>query len=187
MREFKDIDGQAWHIRITVATLQRVKEETGVLLTDLVSSDNRDTLLKKLQGDVFFLFGLIVSVLQPQLATRTMDAKAFGEKLDEEAAENAVDALINGVIDFFPPDRRDPLLAMMAKVSQAFGQKRAAAKQDVLARIETPEFLEAIDKHLEQAIADASRRPDPDSTSGPGSGSSPDSSASTPDPAPSAS
>lgn len=181
-RTFKDTAGQAWTVVVNVAALKRVKDATDVMLTDLVSAEHRPELLRRLSDDVFYLFELLQAVVAPQIAERKLTAEQFAERLDEEAVEAAMQALLEAIIDYFPPDRRDPLQQMLATVNQAWAEKRQAAKTSVLQAIESPRFRALVDQEIEREIDEAARRAREASTPGSGPGSSPDSSASIPAP-----
>jgi hypothetical protein len=146
MKSFADAKGQTWTIEINVASLARVRAVTGLDLTKLV--DRQADLFSKLAGDLFVLFDVLAELLRPQLEAKGMTAEQFGESLDEEAAERAVTALIEGILDFFQEGKRMLLKRALAKVTQAAQQRRAATLNTALQKVESPEFDQALQTAL---------------------------------------
>lgn len=147
MKSFADAKGQTWTIEINVTSLQRVRAVTGLDLTKLV--DKQADVFPKLAGDLFVLFDVLAELLRPQLEAKGMTAEQFGESLDEEAAERAVTALIEGILDFFQEGKRMLLKRAFAKVTQAAQHRRATTLNTALQKVESPEF----DQALETALA----------------------------------
>lgn len=168
MQTFKDATGRTWQISVNFTSLKRVKCQTGIDLTKLV--DPHSDVISRLTSDLFMLFDCLVALLQPQLDANSLTAEAFGEALDEESADSAVIALLEGVIDFFPEKKRTLLRRALAKVTRAAERKQTGMLDRALKSVESPQF----DRAIETALA----RLNP-STSGSSATNSPASSAST--------
>lgn len=149
MKTFTDSKGRTWTIEANVSSLRRVKAATDVDLTKLV--DPKDDTIGRLTGDLFLLFDVLCAMLQPQLDEKAVSREQFGESLDEESAEKAVMALIEGVIDFFRDGKRTLLKRAFTKVTQAADRVQAKSLDEAMRTIEAPEFDRAIQTALEGA------------------------------------
>lgn len=147
MKTFTDAQGQSWTFDINVASLRRVKDVTDIDLTKLV--DRKADVFSRLTGDLFVLYDVVTALLKPQLKERQITIEQFGELLDEDAAERAVTALVEAIIDFFHESKRTLLRRAFAKATQAAERRRTAALNAAMQQIESPQF----DAMLEQAMA----------------------------------
>ena len=120
---FKDVNGNEWIANITVGTIRRVKEVLGVDLMTIVDQEKgEESLLARLHNDIELLVNVIFVVCKPQAETMKVSDEAFGELLATgDILEEAVDALIEGMMLFFPPRRRKVLQVMMDKYKEMEG------------------------------------------------------------------
>jgi len=136
MRTFKTKDGAEWTVDVTVGTVKRCLDETGLKLTDLFATD------RQVQGffsdDVQFCL-VLAAVIRPQLEAAGKTTEDFLSVIDGTCIEQAVEALIGEVADFFQEPRKGLLKRMLAKYQAAHAKVRA----EDLAKVETK--LEAID------------------------------------------
>jgi hypothetical protein len=139
---------------LATSALHRVKAATGIDLTKL--ADPRTEIFQRLVGDLFALFDIMSAMLGPQLQERGMTAEQFGECLDETAAEEAATALVEAVLDFFRKRKRKLLKKAFSKVTAAAERKRNAGLDEAERKIETPEFDQAIEESLENALTSGS-------------------------------
>jgi hypothetical protein len=148
MHTFTDCKDRPWTVDLTVATLKRVREATGVNLYSLVDD------------------GVLYVLCEPQVKERSLSPEDFGSGFRGDALEQAADAFVAELVDFFPNRRaRDALAKVIGK-----GRETAAILMD---RLEAQ--IHGIDPSSVAEKLSAS------------SGASPDRSALTPAPAPSAS
>jgi hypothetical protein len=176
-----DSDNRSWSCAITVATVKRVQQLAKVNLLEAF-----DGLLMKLADDPVSLANVLYAVCKLQADERDVTDEQFGELLGGETIEAATTALVQGIIDFFPSQRRQVLKQIWAKTQKA----RQAVTDLAVEKVESPKLDELQTLELQAAGAEFDRRieklrqqaerklTDP----GDSSGSSPDSSASIPAP-----
>lgn len=141
MKTFRAMN-QEWHIEATYGSLRRVRNETGVDLTKII--DPNDETHKRIVTDPFLMMEVVCSFIGPELAERNVTPEKFFESLDEEAGEKASIAVMEAIIDFFPPARR-------AVLSRAWERMTKAAEK-VLNESVGP-AMEAVDKTDFEALA----------------------------------
>ena len=78
MRTFKDTSGHEWSVRITVGTLARVLDRTGVVLTKAFDFEGETD---KQLDDVSTMFAVICAVLAPQLDAVTVQEGGEAERV----------------------------------------------------------------------------------------------------------
>jgi len=100
MRTYKDADGREWAVKVTVDTIERVRE-IGVDLGDLTTET-----IKRLAMDDVLLVRTLWLVCEKQADERGISSAQFGEAMVGEPLENAFDALRGSLEDFFPPRKR---------------------------------------------------------------------------------
>lgn len=120
MQNFTDEKGGVWGIEINRPMLRKVKGDTGVLLTDLLLDDS--ALLKQICCDPLLAGSLLWSVCEEQATRRGIGAGEFEKLTDGDCFEGAVKQLIEAIIDFFPPARRDQIRSMMKMSDELMNQ-----------------------------------------------------------------
>lgn len=163
-RTFTDEDGRELRLRITVATLRRVRDETGVELADIYTGELAFRLLTDPAKLVAVLY-VVAGVDDDPDAF----ARAIGHRIDVAAT-----ALLDACADFF-----DVLTKGAASASLAAARETLARTTELAARRATPPTDEQLESLIETALGLR--------TSGDGSMRPPASSASTPARTPSAS
>jgi hypothetical protein len=118
---FKDNSGKDWQLTIDVNALRRVKEGTSVDLMRILEPD----FLMELGNDVITLVGVLWSVVELQADRAGITPEDFGASLTGESLDNATSALIDGIADFFPPNRALILRKIKAKADQTVDQATA--------------------------------------------------------------
>jgi len=113
MKTFKDTQDRTWEIDITVATVERLRAlEDPVDLMEVVGGD----LIERLGSDPVLMVRLLYDVLAPQVKEQDVSPEDFGSAISGDVLEKAADALVEGIIDFFPPRQRNLLLQSWQKV-----------------------------------------------------------------------
>lgn len=167
-RSFTDEQGRRWIVKITVATLKRVKELTDADLASVVEGE----LLGRLSADPVLLCDVLYAVCKPQAEREQVTDEQFGEALAGDALGAATEALLGAIVDFFPDrTRRDNLLRVLDKSKQV----EAEAQAQIGRRIEALDPKQVLEELLQEH------------KSGGASTSSPASWGSTPAPTPSGS
>jgi len=155
---FTDTEGRKWTVTLNVAALARVKSLCAVNLLSVVEPESK--LLQELSTDPVQLCNVLYAIVKPEADGRAVTDAAFGAALGGDALAEATEALIQGVIDFFPKARR-------SLFQKAFDRAKVIqTKQEVLA-------AEGLEKILDAAEASLVAR-------NPLSGNAPESSAATP-------
>jgi len=113
MATFRDTNGRDWHIALTVADIKRVQQLTGVLLTSLV--EEKLVPLAELIGDPVRLVDTLYAIVQPQADAAGVTDEQFGRSLGGDSLEQAANAFVEGLLDFFPSRQRDLLKQLMQK------------------------------------------------------------------------
>ncbi|RMF73574.1 MAG: hypothetical protein D6744_15460 [Planctomycetota bacterium] len=148
-----------------------MKNLVGVNLLEVFDGE----LLARLADDPVLLVNTLYAVCRPQAEERGISDETFGELLVGDAIEAAAAALVRGIADFFPKDRRTVLMRLWAATQKT----RSEAIRMATAKLDSPLIDEAIKKAVQQSSDEIDRRL---RSFGDSSGSSPESSASIPDP-----
>ena len=127
MRTFKDKKSKEWSVEITVGVIKRVNDLLQVNLLDVVGGN----LLKELASDPIMLVNVLYVVVKPQADAAGVTDEQFGELLVGDSVEEATDALLNGLADFFPKLQREILLKALAKIKSLNGDLMATAGKKI--------------------------------------------------------
>lgn len=115
MHKFKDCEGREWGIAVNVSSVKRVKD---ALQLDLLAvADGK--LLTELSDDPLLLCNVLYVLCEKQCEAIGVSDEQFGEGLAGDAIADATKALMEELVDFFPPGRREILSRALAKVQQA--------------------------------------------------------------------
>lgn len=124
MREFKDNAENTWKLAVSVGSVNRVREATGVLLTALF--DDNCKLLGELSGDVVKLVAVLFCLCQKQAEAAGVTAEDFADALYGDALGAAGEALVRVTADFFTsPEQRSAIHAAIDKM-EAIGKQVTA-------------------------------------------------------------
>jgi hypothetical protein len=168
MRTFVDREGRNWKIEINVSVVKRVRSLTGVNLLDVLG----ERLAEELANDPILLCDVLYAVCRPQADELGVSDEDFGRGLGGNAIEQATDALLEELVDFFPSRKGALLRKASARMKELEGKICDLAEQ----RLEDPRLEQKIEALFETALDG----PSTESPSSGSSGSSPGSSASTP-------
>lgn len=168
MPSFRDNKNRMWNVDVEVDALKRVRSLTGF---DLLTMAQDAAAVQRIAADPVLLCDVLYALLKPQAETAKINDEAFGQGLAGDAIEDAAKALMEGLIGFFPRERRELL------------QKAADKHREMQARLSTRK-RELILKRLDEAVAEAERKElaTLSPTLGKPSTASPESPASTPAP-----
>ena len=163
-----DAQGRRWSCAVTVRTIQRVEQLTGVRLLEVLDGN----LLARLSSDPVLLVDVLYAVSKPQADQRGVSDEAFAELVVGDTIHQAWEALIQGILDFFPSDRR----AVLERLWRATEKADRAAVEMVRKKISSPAIEQAVDRLVRKASEEIDREL---ARFGESSGSLPASSAST--------
>lgn len=137
MRTFKTKDGSEWAVQVTVGTVKRVLDETGLKLTDLFATGKQ--IDQFFSDDVQFCL-VLAAVIRPQLEAAKKTTDDFLETIDGTCVEQAVEALIGEVADFFQEPRKGLLKKAMAKWQAANAKVRAEGLAEIEKKLDETDF-----------------------------------------------
>jgi len=170
MKTFTDNAARAWTIQVNVDALKRVKSLLdGVDLMEAVDGK----LLQRMLDEPVLLCDIIYALCKPQADAAGVTDEDFGRAMAGDAIDNATQALLEELVDFFPQRRRALLTKVLDKLK----------KLDSLALATVTDRIEKID--LDKVMSSAVAQLDNDLSAllaGKPSGPAPGSSASTPAP-----
>ena len=169
MKTFTDNAARAWTIQVNVDALKRVKSLLDVDLMEAVDGK----LLQRMLDEPILLCDIIYALCKPQADAAGVSDEDFGRAMAGDAIDNATQALLEELVDFFPQRRRALLTKVLDKLK----------KLDSLALATVTDRIEKID--LDKVMSNAVAQLDNDLSAllaGKPSGPAPGSSASTPAP-----
>ena len=166
MQSFNDSTGRAWTLAINVGTMKRVRALCNVDLYRIIEVDENgkpnSELLDKLSTDPILLVDVIYAICKPDADKLGITDIEFGEHMAGDAIEDAANALLDDLVDFFPEAKR----LVFRKVLLATRRFKAATEKQLKVVLEDPAFDQKVESALQGFLAS--------------SGSTPESSASTP-------
>lgn len=112
---FVDNKGESWDTRIDVSVIRRVRQEHGIDLSKILSSQEQTAALS---DDIVLLVDVLYAVCKPTADNRLIDAEAFAMRLSGNAIESAIDSLMQSIIDFFPQSRSKILRQIWDKTKE---------------------------------------------------------------------
>ena len=141
MQSFTDTSGRTWKIEVTTGVIRRVKQQTGIDLTNLQS-------LSEELSEVCSFVDVLESLLEPQLTQLGMTINEVCDCMLEEQSEAASLAILHAVIDFFPPSKGEPLRASLQNVQRTKTRMVEKASAEMMTQVNSPKFQEAIENAL---------------------------------------
>ena len=135
MRVFKDKKDNTWEIEITISALKRVKSYLDLNLLDIFKQ-NQETqkfeLLEKISEDPVLLVDLLFVLCEKQVKERNMSTEDFANVFSGEVIENAVNALLYEIIDFFPETKK----AVLKKILDTGKKMQGEAEKLILEKLD---------------------------------------------------
>lgn len=139
-KHFTDNRGRLWDVSVTVNTIKRVRDLVGVDLSDGI------TAIEAVSSDPVELCNVLFAICKPQADKAEVSDEHFGESLVGDVLGDAVDAFIEGVVDFFPEAKRRVLRAIL--------EKSRATEMKIMEALD----LNLANPELDQMIMDQLRR-----------------------------
>lgn len=118
---------------INVGTVRRVKALTGRNLLDLAGGE----LAGEVMGDPCLLCDILYAIHRPDADAQGISDEKFAECLSGDAIEEATDAVMAELIDFFPNRQRRELLADAMRKAKAEEAKAIEGARQELERTAT--------------------------------------------------
>ncbi len=160
MKTFNDNSGRTWTVTINVDAIKRVKSLLDVNLLEAVEGK----LLERFVSAPILLCDVIYCICKPEADAKEITDEDFGKAMAGDAIDCATTALLEELVDFFPPQRRQLLTKALGKLRKLESMALTAAE----ARLDSPELEQRMEALLKET--------------GDSSGSSPESSGSIPAP-----
>lgn len=167
MPTFKDTNGREWRIHLDAPTIREIRNTFDGL--NLIDAEGR--CFAQLAGDPVTLVDVLWCLCRDQAQAAGVTDVQFGRALMGEAIEQATEALLNAILDFFPPRKRGALRAVYERTREieARGTELALAKiQDPLL---TAKLIGAMEAQMDAELAGLLTRLSP-ATSSPASSES---------------
>ena len=168
---FSDKDGRNWVVTLNVHSIKSIKQELGL---DLLDEKVHET-LQKLAEDLVLAIDVLYLALKDKLDTADISDVEFGRSLSGDCLNEAVGALVQALVDFFPNPRKREWVKKLWDKSTAHMDK---ANDEMLSNLDD----KRLEPHLEKSFLEAREAGIQDAISGMKSIVSPDSSESTQDP-----
>lgn len=128
MASFTDSTGEEWQLHIDIPTARRVKRETGVDIVNVSKPAFSDL------GDILTLVDVLSVILTPQIEEAGLTEHDFACRLAGDAIEDAANALIAAIIEFFPSRQRD-LLTRVSERAEAMRTQAELMATEELSRL----------------------------------------------------
>ncbi|MBR4674203.1 MAG: hypothetical protein IKP00_07045 [Victivallales bacterium] len=130
MKIWHDTTGRTWATSINVGTIKRVKRLTGKNILDLAGGE----LATEVMSDPCLLCDILYAIHQPEAEKQGISDIQFGESLAGDSIEEATDALMAELVDFFPNSQRRELLASAMKQAKEQEAKAIEKARNELAK-----------------------------------------------------
>ena len=147
---FKDSEGREWHVKVTVATVDRILELCGV---DLYESEDWGRVLQEPR----LACAVLAAVLKPSYEARSLTTEQFRDGLDGDAAASGIEALHEAIANFTQPELRATRVKLVQKLRETVKAQGAVE----MARMESGAIdkliqaeLTAVNQKIDQTISD---------------------------------
>lgn len=151
-KTFTDSAGDDWPLAVTVASARRVRDEAGIDILEFTRG--KPDVLERMLADEYTVCTVLWAVCRPLAESRDVDPEGFAERLaSAEVIEAAVAALIEALIDFFPPRSRGPLRAVLAKMDRKIAAKRKQAGERAEAMLNDPQMDADLDALIDSQFS----------------------------------
>ena len=117
MKTFADNAARTWAITVNVAAVKRVRELLAVNILEI--ADSKGKLLERLVEDPCLLCDVLWCLVKPEAEAKGISDEEFGRALGGDALDQATDALLTEIADFFPKSRREVLRRILEEAERA--------------------------------------------------------------------
>jgi len=140
MHSFTDTRGTTWDVSITIAEVKRIKARI-----DMDVAQISPELIGRIVDEPELLGDLLWCLCERQAEERQLDDVAFFGRLAGDALDQATNAFLEELVDFFPPWRGAPLRKALTKLTQL--ERRAS--EAAMKMLDGPELEAEIDRQLQ--------------------------------------
>lgn len=160
MKSFADNAGRTWLVNVNVGTIKRVRALCDIDLAGIITMEAGKTpkmdLLEQLASDPVLLVDVLYAVCKDEADGKQISDEDFGRAMAGDCLEQAITALLDEIIDFFPAAKRQVLQKILA-ASRRFETKTKLALETVL---NDPELDRKIDAELERLTVSSAGSPE---------------------------
>ena len=142
MHRFTDNEGRTWVVNVNVDAIKRVRSLCNIDLLEAVDGK----IIDKLIADPITLCDCLYVVCKPQADELKVTDEDFGRAMAGDCLEQATQALLEDLVDFFPSRRRQILKQALGKMKTV--ETRALDLAE--ARLMGPELDKEINAILER-------------------------------------
>jgi hypothetical protein len=151
LKTFRDNKRRVWTLEVNVAAIKRVRGLCKVDLNSIVEVDaeNRPTahLLEQLSSDPVLLVDVLYAICKPEADKLGVSDEDFGESMAGDAIEQATEALLDEIVDFFPSAKRQ----VMKKILNATRRFEEIARTRLDRILQDEQFEAKLVSSLEQS------------------------------------
>jgi hypothetical protein len=152
MKTFKDNAGRNWAVSVNIATVKRVKSLLEVDLLEAVEGK----LVDRLIIDPILLCDIVYVICKSEADSQNISDEQFGQAMAGDAIEQATEALLQELVEFFPESKRPALRKALGK----FQQLQAKAMEFTLRYLDNPEIDRKMEQDLEKIINSSGNSPE---------------------------
>jgi hypothetical protein len=131
LHAFNDRHGREWRLIIEVDAIERIRDETGVNLYELL--DDEAKVLRKLMTAPRKLVEVLWVLVADQAAAAKVEAEDFGRSFDGDALEAASEAFQQEAVSFFPKPIRQSARKLLAKGRDLMQELLSQADEQIAA------------------------------------------------------
>jgi len=102
MANFSDLNGRNWVVTLDVYSIKQIKKELEV---DLLDEKVHET-LQRIAEDIVLAIDVLYLAMKEKLDTANVSELEFGKSLAGDCLNDAVGALVEALVDFFPNPRK---------------------------------------------------------------------------------
>jgi hypothetical protein len=146
---FKDTEGRAWSLDLTIGSIKRVKSITDI---DLLNIQDGSTLVE-LSRDPFKLVDMLWAIIQPQAVALNVTDEQFGSSMGGMALRDASEAFLASITSFF--QQWSPSLgATLSKLHSKISEMDLRAAELTKAKMADPRVDAALEKSFAKVEAE---------------------------------
>jgi len=134
MAVFKDNAGREWVVTLTVDSIKRVRALLKVDLVECVTGD----LWERMVNDPVLVANAVYVLAKPQADAAKVTDEDFGKAMFGDPLADALEALQDELVHFFPRHQRTTLVAKMMAAAEKIMTRVKADRLALAAAVSTP-------------------------------------------------
>jgi len=142
---FTDANGTKWEIKLNATLVKDIRDGLGI---DIVSLDKDP--FARLESDPILLVDVLFMLCEKQCKEQSLSSRDFGERISPEVLEAAIEAMLEAIINFFPPGKR----SVVRSAYQANRDNLRDAEAELIQEMKSDATREAVKKANGRNIQD---------------------------------